>query len=154
MAYIKDLACCKLFPDRPIDNLAAVGWLSKDHPMTTGPVSIDFFEKLCTLLMHAWQPFISAGTHECDLCQFSGTANARYKDYSIKSAATQNLFIPFSGKIYIAPESIAHYINAHYYKPPQEFIAAVIECPPMNSMDYKRLLLANGGGKLLKSATD
>jgi hypothetical protein len=79
------------------------------------------------------------GVHECNLCQFAGEAS---------SAA--NLFFPHEDRIYVCPELIAHYINAHHYQPPTIFWDAVRTCPPMASMDYKRLLLKCGGGILLK----
>ncbi|WP_154668261.1 hypothetical protein [Pseudoduganella violaceinigra] len=44
-----------------------------------------------------------------------------------------------------------HYVAAHRYLPPQIFIDAVLACPAMNSMDYKRALLANGGRSLVKA---
>ncbi|MCX7805518.1 MAG: hypothetical protein N3A38_10060 [Planctomycetota bacterium] len=34
------------------------------------------------------------------------------------------------GKIYAAPTLIYHYVVAHKYRPPQEFIDAVMTCEP------------------------
>ncbi len=73
------------------------------------------------------------GLHECDLCQFAG------------ERGKANVFIPYRGKIYICPELITHYINAHHYQPPAIFCEAVLACPPMDSMAYKRLLIECGG---------
>ena len=63
-----------------------------------------------------------------------------------------NLYIPHNGKIYVCPELITHYINAHHYEPPQEFCEAVLACPLMDSMEYKRLLIVCGGGVLWKGS--
>jgi hypothetical protein len=53
-------------------------------------------------------------------------------------------------RIYVAPVGILHYIAAHWYKPPMAFVEAVMACPPMQSMAYKRELLANGGRVLMR----
>ena len=77
------------------------------------------------------------GVHECELCQFQ------------PAEGTANIFVPYQGNIYVAPELIVHYIAAHRYKPPQVFVDAVMACPTMNSMDYKKAVLANGGRPLV-----
>lgn len=38
--------------------------------------------------------------------------------------------------VYVAPELILHYIEAHLYKPPDEFINAVLRSPDQNSSAY------------------
>lgn len=52
-------------------------------------------------------------------------------------------------RIFVCPEVILHYIACHHYRPPDPFLAAIAACPDTNSMDYKKLLLASGGRKLL-----
>jgi len=100
-----------------------------------------FFDKLVELTHSPWQPaIVFAGIHECELCQFQP---AYGKD---------NIFIPYQGSIYVAPELIVHYIAAHRYKPPQVFVDAVMDCPAMKSMDYKKALLANGGRPLVSKS--
>ncbi|GEP45279.1 hypothetical protein BGE01nite_45700 [Brevifollis gellanilyticus] len=47
--------------------------------------------------------------------------------------------------------NILHYIGAHWYQPPPEYIAAVEACPPQRSAAYLKLLLSSGGRKWLKS---
>jgi len=116
------------------DHILAVGWLEIACEFPTGTTSREVFIRLTELARNPWQPFVSIGYHECGLCQFSG-----------EKSGTANLFIPFQGKIYVCPELITHYINAHYYSPPREFCEAVLACPPMDSMEYKRLLIACNG---------
>jgi hypothetical protein len=117
--------------------LVAVGWLSRDVTFVRGEVATDFFEKLSALCRDPWQPVDSMGFHVCDLCQFEA---ARF---------ALNVFILYGGKIYVAPVGIVHYIAAHWYRPPEVFINAVLACPPMNSMEYKRAVLSNGGRSLV-----
>ena len=47
--------------------------------------------------------------------------------------------------MYAAPVAVVHYIAAHWYCPPQIFIDAVLACPQMASMEYKKALLDSGG---------
>ncbi len=137
MAYVNDLERCCFLPVESND-LIAVGWLDSNHSYNKGEVSLDLYEKLKELCKSPWQPFISAGYHSCNLCQFDGP--------SFKS----NLYIPHEGKIYIAPTAVEHYVATHRYLPPTIFIAAVLACPKMNSIQYKKGILSNGGRVLVK----
>jgi len=55
----------------------------------------------------------------------------------------RNLFVPGAGFLYITPSLVLHYIDAHQYAPPEEFVKAVLECPPTRSQDYKNAVQAN-----------
>ncbi|HMW01838.1 MAG TPA: hypothetical protein PLB18_01630 [Acidobacteriota bacterium] len=116
-----------------------VGWLEKDSVFETGPVSQEFFTKLEALVVHPWQPFHRLGVHFCELCQFD------------PPGFNAEVYIPFEGKLYMAPVGIKHYIAAHWYRPPQIFIEAVLACPPMRSMAYHKSLLENGARPLIKA---
>jgi hypothetical protein len=37
--------------------------------------------------------------------------------------------VPSGGRIFFAPEMIAHYVERHGYAPPDEFVSAVMACP-------------------------
>jgi hypothetical protein len=140
MASIKDLEHCSYFPNN-CKALTAVGWLGKDSIFERGPVSEGFFQKLGKLTLDPWQPVASGGLHRCELCQFDSPG------------FSDNVFVPYNGKIYVAPVGIVHYIASHWYIPPQIFIEAVLACPSMNSMEYKRALLSNGGRSLVAKPT-
>ena len=123
--------------------------MDADHPFETGPISSDDFERLCRLLVSPWQPVAAAGRHGCELCsQTGGPGLMRYRDLEVRLGAA-NVFIPAGEAIYVAPSLVVHYIDAHHYRPPAEFLAAVRACPPTASMAYKRALLAAGGRALL-----
>jgi len=126
--------------DHPAEaKLIAVGWLARGKPHTTGPVDRRVYAALIEMQMNPWQPFVAMGSHACELCQFDGQ-NGRV-----------NLFIPADdGVIYVCPELIVHYVNAHSYRPPEPFCQAVLTCPPMRSMQYLRAIKERGGGKLLR----
>ena len=118
----------------------AVGWLERGHEHPVGEVPSEVYEKLEALLADPWQPAIAVGVHPCDLCV-----------YSPENAGNKNLFVPGEERVYVAPELILHYMNAHRYRPPDEFCQAVMKCPPMRSPDYRRALLSAGGPGFLRA---
>ena len=115
--------------------------MDKDQAFPIGDTDRDTFERLRELLKDPWEPCVSVGWHECELCQFEG------------ERGVSNLFVPGNGVIYVAPALITHYINSHKYLPPSEFIDAIMRCPDIRSMNYKKAILANGGRVLVKQAS-
>jgi hypothetical protein len=130
-----------LVPYVEAPNCVAVGWLERGRRYAEGAVAPDVFSKLETLLDDPWQPALTAGAHGCDLCAYRPEARGK-----------NNVFIPGQGRVYVAPELILHYMNAHGYQPPLEFCEAVLACPPMRSSDYRRALLSAGGPGFLRGA--
>lgn len=152
MAWFADLSPCNSF-SADDNRIRAIGWLTWDKPYKTGEVSEHVFEKICQLLANPWNPAYPAGSHRCELCRFTGgTGTGQFKEFSVFGTSSASLFIPGNGIIYVSPSSIAHYIDAHAYQPPDEFCQAVLKCPPMRSVQYFQALLANGGRELVKGA--
>jgi hypothetical protein len=140
MAWYADLSPCDYFGDENSTHLRAVGWLERGQPFITGPIDPLVFIQIADLLKDPWQPFQFRGLHRCDLCL-----------YQAELLGTRNLFIPSNGVVYVCPELITHYMNAHGYRPPDEFCRAVLACPPMRSMAYYKALMDNGAKPLLAS---
>lgn len=136
--WYEDLTECDYFGEEHASSLIAVGWLENEKPFATGKVSKEFFEKLSHQQQNPWSFGLFCGFHECDICQFSGVPG------------NKNMFIPYNNNIYVCPELITHYINSHNYLPPDEFIRAVLSCPPQKSMEYLKKMLENGGRALVK----
>lgn len=139
MTALRDLAVCDCLP-AVAHNILAVGWLGDSADFPTGPTPQGVFDRLRAFGKSPWQPFVACGSHRCEVCQFDG-----------EQSGSANLYIPFESNIYVAPELITHYINAHFYQPPPVFCEAVMACPAMDSMDYKRLLIACNGRILWQS---
>jgi hypothetical protein len=137
LTAIPDLSLCTALPIRG-DKLVAIGWLGKSLPFAQGITPRDVFTRLQEFVQQPWQPFVLMGLHECELCQFAG------------ERGTTNLFIPYQEKLYVCPELITHYINAHHYQPPAIFCEAVLACPPLDSMLYKKRLLECGSKELVQ----
>jgi len=144
MVWYDDLENCDYFGDylgpEAANSFLAVGWLERGHDFTSGNIDKEIYDRLCELFQDPFQPGIFAGPHMCDLCQWQ---------FSEKFGGVHNLFVPNGETIFVCPELILHYIDAHWYEPPASFCEAVMACPPIRSMDYKKLLLKSGGRVLL-----
>jgi hypothetical protein len=141
MATITDLERCDYFPSEGA-SLIAIGWLGATSEFNRGPVDGEFFLKLRELARAPWEPVMSFGVHACELCQFDAPAFA------------SNVFVPYDGRIYVAPVGVIHYIAAHWYQPPSVFVDAVKACPDMRGMDYFRAIVACGGKGLLGNRSE
>jgi hypothetical protein len=94
----------------------AVGWLDVAVPYSTGPTPPAFRKKLEEL---SWLPVrLTRGFHECGFC--GGKPARGNGEIHITGEA---------GEIFVAPMMIAHYVEAHEYRPPDRFIAAVERHP-------------------------
>jgi hypothetical protein len=111
------------------DYVRAVGWLEAGHPYQHGSVPDEFMATLKQHVAKAHQPVLFMGLHECSLCP----QGKRRADFC-------NLLIPTPRLLYVAPALLVHYIEDHGYRPPQEFIEAVMACPEQESEEYMKLL--------------
>jgi hypothetical protein len=108
MTSYRDLARCDYFGYD--HQLIAVGWLERGDHFARGEVDARAFSRLRELLIDPFQPVASGGLHECSLCRFTPEARG-----------TRNLFVPNGLDLFVAPELIVHYVNAHGYAPPSAF---------------------------------
>ncbi len=131
MTHIPDLSRCDELGDV---TAVAIGWLSADAPFEQGSVTRDDFSTLIHLLVAPWQPFASAGYHRCELCRFTGgPAEVQFEGMNVR-VGNANLIVPAADALYVAPSSIAHCVDANMYRPPDVFLRAARECPPMVSV--------------------
>jgi len=138
MTWYEDLSPCDWYGASAAKVLRAVGWLGEGRPFPTGDVDREVYERLSTIPPFPFPLPVCAGVHVCEVCRFEGEA-----------ADNGEHIIPGNGVLFIAPRMIRHYMNAHWYQPPQEFCRAVLECPGAETMDYKRAVLDNGGRALI-----
>jgi len=111
------------------DHVRAVGWLSSEHPFTQGEVPAGFLARLREFA-EKWGDSTDAlgwglalGWHDCELCD--------------QSMASGNFGVPSGELLFIAPEMVPHYVEAHHYRPPDEFIAAVMSSPMPGTDEYR-----------------
>lgn len=104
----------------------AVGWLAEGHDFSHGDVDAKVIDALTQLRDDGWVHVASAGPHECEFCR--GAREAR------------NILVPAPDVLYVAPAMVVHYIEDHAYRPPREFLAAVLACPaPLTDAYYAEL---------------
>jgi hypothetical protein len=125
--------------------LKAVGWLDRSHAYARGEVTEAFFEALIRLLVDPWQPAETAGRHACTLCKFGGGPSRISFNGIAVTLGASNVFVPGDTCVYVSPSLIAHYVDAHEYCPPIDFVSAVLECLPMRSVGYLKKLKEGAG---------
>ena len=125
--YIADLSTNAYFATG--DVLRAVGWLEADETYQQGAVPAGFLDQLKHHISAAYQPMILMGVHFCSLCP-----------QGQRKHGNDNLLVPTETLLYVAPAMIGHYIEDHGYRPPQEFVEALMACPQQNSSGYLALL--------------
>jgi len=170
MAYFPDLSPCSYggdilldfeervagrYPTRTLPLPLAVGWLSNGQPFTQGTVSPEFRRRLDVVLEQGYETCHFMGWHGCEFCEASSAPSGGAKKPSSNHVPSgfHNLNIPGRHAVYYAPELIAHYIDEHEYRPPDEFMTALIDCPPFHSTAYFVALL-EAVGPALATALD
>jgi len=146
--YFPDLTPCR-YGNGPCSQkswrapLLAIGWLEHPHPFTLGDPPAELRSRIKAVIRqnaNHLHPIAFFGLHECSLC-----AAIRSCDSSLPGSHT-NLFVPGDGVIFAAPGRVDHYLEAHSYLPPKQFIDAVLACPDVGSLKYKEALrVANAG---------
>lgn len=90
-----------------------VGWLDSSQLFCTGTTTSEFRDKLKILCQNPI--LLHRGFHVCQFCR-KATGNGQ-----IRVANSYN------NRIYAAPALIHHYVVAHHYLPPDEFVHAVVD---------------------------
>ncbi len=146
--HVADLEICRYHtgpfdPSNWLVPLLAVGWLEHPQPFISGALTSAAFSKLKALVeqtREAYPHYYFRGVKSCSFCLFAGLPSLG-PDWS-----RENIFVPGAGAVYVAPGGIVHYIEAHSYLPPPEFVGAVLLCPACGSNEYHEALrLTNRG---------
>lgn len=152
MIYTPDLKECEWFyhPDRAVK---AVGWLSGKVPFETAPAAPEALDRLWDFCAVSIEPM--CGYHFCDICETEKLGIAEKNGIKlVLGNAEIRVFSP-NGGIYRAPNLIYHYMSEHHYKPPDEFIDAVLHGPKppdpayfqqLHDLDYDWEITWDAGG--------
>lgn len=126
MTWYPDLGTETIVTEGP--HVRAVGWLSSEHEFPTGetpPAVLEHVREFC----QRWQDCLEAlsfplfgGVHQCEVCH--------------SSTGYGNVGVPAGDLLYVAPELLAHYIEAHRYAPPAEFVTAIMASPLPGTPEY------------------
>ncbi|HZS09466.1 MAG TPA: hypothetical protein VFD58_31845 [Blastocatellia bacterium] len=102
-----------------------VGWLDKAHDYVKGETPCELLNWLFTLCLSPVNK--TRGFHKCTLCKASGfglTVQADGKEILLGSAEIR--IRANNVRVFASPDLIYHYVKDHHYKPPDEFIVAVL----------------------------
>lgn len=123
MAFFADMSPHTYSPTRGLEVLN-VGWLDLGQPFPVGPTSQQFQDALIELCRH---PIIlPRGFHLCWFCRRSGQDQAGNGQIRVLSP---------KGVWYAAPTLVYHYVSAHQYSPPTDFVESVLS-PDASGTDF------------------
>jgi hypothetical protein len=148
MTYYEDLTPYQYFArhEPPKLNSLNVGWLSYEKPFSTGETSQEFKDRLFQFCLDEYVVHIARGFHVCEFCSIStekwleeGESQYGEKAHRLRIGNAEIRVLGNSAN-YAAPTLIYHYVTEHQYRPPDEFIEAVLTGPLPGSEEYKALL--------------
>lgn len=125
------------------ENSKNIGWLGSTEDYRRGKVSKEFMNKLLEYLPEGLMQIRGYGG--CDLCMVpkQECLVATHNGKSIKLGFAEIRVLSEDGvAAYASPDLIYHYIIKHEYRPPEEFIRAVLNGPKPKSIAYEKFLLS------------
>jgi hypothetical protein len=110
MAFFADLSPYPYWAVQGFETVY-VGWLDEGESFPVGETSQEFRDQLRELCRRPVSQ--TRGYHSCPFCKrMTGSAEIRVVGVA---------------DVYMAPDLIHHYVEVHRYKPPDGFIAAVLD---------------------------
>jgi hypothetical protein len=110
---------------RPRYERLNVGWLDASQPFGRGPVDDGFASALLDVI---GDPSVNEtrGFHDCEFCPPGAAPVPDPRPDGFSLLAFREIRVPARpGVMFAAPALVWHYVTAHDYQPPAEFIAAV-----------------------------
>src|SRR5215472_204109 len=123
MSYFRDLSPYCFFKSQSSTSLLNVGWLDARHRYNKGKIDRHQLEKLLRL-SKSHPVNRTRGWHRCPFCSVHPVIMTIDEETLCLGGAE----IRVAGEgpvVFVAPDLICHYIAAHQYHPPDEFMAAV-----------------------------
>ncbi len=137
MTYFPDLTRYRYMRPFLMEKALNVGWLAAGIPWPKGDVPSQFVHKLWMRCEH---PVIETrGLHWCEFCsgQAGEIVSQAYSGKTMLVGSAEIRVWGTDGKVYAAPNMIIHYVIEHNYRPPNEFIQAVLDAPMPGSPEYE-----------------
>ena len=126
--HYPDLTPYEYFPWQKSSKVVNIGWLEAGHAFNEGDIAEKAIDRLFLFCTHGVNA--TRGHHLCHFCSkpafgFRVTRNNREL---ILGSAEIRVFGK-NGIIYAAPNLVYHYVVDHHYRPPGEFIEALLTDP-------------------------
>lgn len=134
MAYFKDLSEYVYRPECYRPGTLNVGWLDLSHEFDVAMPSealLNGLWKYCKISVAQ-----TRGIHECEFCSNKDVFVAERNGERLLLGSSEIRVFGGSDKIYAAPTLTYHYVERHHYRPPDEFIDAMIQAPGPLSEGY------------------
>jgi hypothetical protein len=126
---------------RAVVSTCNVGWLDSSHDFPVAVPAPKLLERLWQFCLVSVCP--ERGLQECPLCKKLGVAE-RNDTRLILGSAEIRVFDRSGQSAFAAPNLVYHYIEAHQYQPPPEFMEAMESGPQPASDEYRELLRKAG----------
>jgi hypothetical protein len=148
MAYFKDLTPYRYSKNSiGIDNkpVLNVGWLTHTQKFETGYVPEEFKANIFSHCLDQFLVNLTFGLHICEIC---GLSDEQWLESYQKAEKGEEYMNEGNGEIrvigkdavYASPALIYHYVTKHQYKPPNEFIEAVLTGSRPSSDEHYALI--------------
>jgi hypothetical protein len=123
--YFRDLQPYRYGLPVELPAVVTVGWLSSSNAFPIGEVSQDVLDGIKHLLS-ANRINKMRGYHLCEFCPHPEPITVELLEGPLILGSAE-IWIASNdiSRIYAAPDLIYHYVSAHHYLPPGEFLAAV-----------------------------
>lgn len=135
MAYFKDLSDYEYDRESVRARTKTVGWLARGHRFPVATPAEDLLDLLwsycCSISVAP-----KRGVHPCEFCLAPGTFQVERHGKRLLLGAAEIRVFSQEGITYAAPTLIYHYVAAHHYKPPDEFLDALRSGPGPGSQEY------------------
>jgi len=143
MAFFSDLSEYRYGRVAPQRGTLNVGWLDASSPHPVGDVPQQFVERLWELTRIFVEP--TRGVHYCNLCPSPprGALAVTHRN-AVRRLGTAEIRAFGKRVAYAAPNLVFHYVVAHRYRPPDEFVDAVINGPGASDKKCAARLRAMG----------
>jgi hypothetical protein len=137
VAYIPDLASYDYYPGAP--DALAVGWLDASESFSRGECPTDVRDRLDDLSRRPVR--LMRGYHHCQFCERAARLHAvmrpelRLVDAPDVARGNGEIWLTARGGTnYASPVMVVHYIDEHFYLPPEAFIDAVRRGDPADGV--------------------
>jgi len=144
MSFFADLSKYS-YTTVPSEEVVNVGWLGDAHTFEQESPTHEFLDALweyCKISVAA-----TRGLHPCKLCPAADSTQSvvgsRHGERLLLGSAQIRVFGK-NKRLYASPTLIYHYVERHSYRPPDEFIVAVLQTGGCPSKAYFDRLEAAG----------
>ena len=121
--FFADLTPYEYGYEMPRSNVLNVGWLSRGHVFRAGAVPEPFVKVLRRLVKSPENLY--RGYHTCEFCPepplvVDSTGRRVISPPGDTMGNGEIRVVGSTGVVYVAPVLVAHYVEAHNYRPPDE----------------------------------